>query len=204
MSVNDDIIRMMDISHATKSNKLSDILKLVVDKCRINQNKYVIIGSYGIRRYREIGDLDVIMERTQWNKLAQLADQGVGRFEDYNGQKRYFLDLTDEYKKTDPTANDFSIEIFSKELNEGYPNNKFSIEYLHDHNGLTRDDNNHPHFTRKTLLKWKNTTKRPKDVPDVKLIEFLIEKYKTHRKRCPRGHRRNHITKKCKKMQKSK
>lgn len=204
MSLNDEIIRTLNFPHATKSNKLSDILKLVVDNCNISQNKYVIIGSYGIRRYREIGDLDVIMERTEWNKLAQLVDQGVGRFETYNGQNRYFLDLTDAYKKMDPTANDFSIEIFSKELNEGYPNNHFSIEYLHAHNGLTRDENNHPHFTRKTLLKWKKTTNRPKDVPDIKLIEFLVEKYKTHRKRCPRGQRRNHITKKCKKMQKPK
>lgn len=199
MSLNDEIIRTMHVSHAKKSNKLSDILKLIVDTCNINQNKYVIIGSYGIRRYREIGDLDVIMEKTEWNKLAQLVDQGIGQFEIYNGQQRYFLDLTYEYKKMDPTANDFSIEIFSKELNEGYPNTKFSIEYLYEHNGLTRDDNNHQHFTRKTLLKWKQTTKRPKDLPDAKLIEFLIEKYKTHRKRCPRGYRINNITKKCKK-----
>ena len=197
MSLNSEITRIVHLPHTTKSNKLSDILKLIVKKCNINQNKYVIIGSYGIRRYREIGDLDVIMENTEWNKLAHLA---VGRVETYNGQKRYFLDLTDEYKKIDPTATDFSIEIFSKELNEGYPNNKFSIEYLYEHNdGLARDENNHQHFTRKTLLNWKKTTNRPKDVPDVKLIAYLIEKYKTHRKRCPKGHRRNPITKKCKK-----
>ena len=74
-------------------------------------------------------------------------------------------DLTYEYKKMDPMANDFSIEIFSKELNEGYPNNKCSIEYLYEHNGLARDENNQQHFTRKTLLKWKKTTNRLKDVP---------------------------------------
>jgi hypothetical protein len=197
MSLNSEISRIINLPDAKKSNKLSDILKLIVDKCNINQNKYVIIGSYGIRNYREIGDLDVVMEKTEWNKLAHLP---VGRVETYNGQNRYFLDLTDEYKKIDPTATDFSIEIFSKEPNEGYPNNEFSIEYLYEHNGLARDENNHQHFTRKTLLKWKKTTNRPKDVPDAKLIEFLIEKYKTHRKRCPKGHRRNARTKKCKKQ----
>jgi hypothetical protein len=199
LNVIDEINRIISVADANKSNKLSDILKLIVNECNISQTKYMIIGSYGIRHYREIGDLDVIMEKTEWNKLSHMVDEGIGVFETYNGQKRYFLDLTDEYKKMDPMANDFSIEIFSKELNEGYPNNKFSIEHLYEHNGLARDENNHQHFTRKTLLKWKKTTNRPKDVPDVKLIAHLIEKHKTHRKRCPKGHRRNAITKKCKK-----
>ena len=50
----------------------------------------------------------------EWEKLHKLTDIGVGIIETYNGQLRYFLDMTNEYKKMDPQMKDFSIEIFKK------------------------------------------------------------------------------------------
>jgi hypothetical protein len=184
--------------HTTKYQKLSDILKIVIDYCNINNNKYMIIASYCIRNYREINDLDMNMLSDEWEKLRKLVNMGIGIIETYNGQLRYFLDMTSEYKKVDPNVKDFSIEIFKKEANEGFPNETFSIGYLVKHNGLERDENKHYYFSKNTLLRWKKTMMREKDKADIKLLELLIKKRKKHTiKRCPNGKRRNKKTQKC-------
>jgi predicted nucleotidyltransferase len=97
----------------TKEEKLSDILRVLVDYCKINQTKYCIIGSYAIRSKREINDLDVIMEESEWEKLKKAVNIDVGIIEIYNKQDRYFLDMTEAYKLIDEDTKDFSIEIFN-------------------------------------------------------------------------------------------
>jgi len=170
--------KIVDIIHdnGTKYEKLSDILSLLVKTAKIDKKKYMIIGSYAIRKYREISDLDMNMETHEWNKLTKLADKGLGKVEHYNNQMRYFLDMTNEYKKVDPEAKDFSIEIFQKEMGEGYPNNDFSMEALIKSKGLSKDSNKHPFFSTKTLLAWKKTMNREKDKKDIELLETLVKR----------------------------
>ena len=194
-SITNSINNIIYDENTTKSQKLSDILKIIIDYCDINNNKYMIIASYSIRNFREISDLDMNMISEEWEKLHKLTDIGVGIIETYNGQLRYFLDMTNEYQKMDPQMKDFSIEIFKKDMNEGFPNDTFSIGYLLKNNGLDRDENKHLFFNKKTLLRWKKTMNRPKDQPDIQLLQKLIKKRKT--KRCPKGKRRNKKTQKC-------
>lgn len=178
--------------NTTKYQKLSDILKIILDYCDIDNNKYMIIASYCIRNYREINDLDMNMISDEWDKLNKLVNRGIGIIQTYNGQMRYFLDMTDEYKKVDPNAKDFSIEIFKKDLYEGFPNETFSIGYLQNHNGLDRDENKHLYFNKNTLLRWKKTMMREKDKADIKLLENLLRKRKKRKtKKCSDGKRRN-------------
>jgi hypothetical protein len=182
----------------SKCEKLSDILKIVIDLCGINNNKYMIIASYGIRFYRPINDLDMNMESDEWMKLQKIVHLGIGIFETYNQQQRYFLDMTKEYQSVDPTEKDFSIEIFRKEVGEGYPDSRFSIASLLKNKGLERDENKHLYFNKNTLLRWKRISNRPKDQNDIILLENLIRRRKKHNtKRCPNGKRRNQKTKKC-------
>lgn len=182
----------------SKYQKLSDILKILIDFCHVDNNKYMIIASYGIRFYRTINDLDMNMESDEWMKLQKLIDLGIGVFETYSGQQRYFLDLTKEYQEIDPEEKDFSIEIFKKEVGEGFPDSTFSISNLLKNNGLERDENKHLYFNKNTLLRWKRISNRPKDQNDIKLLENLINKRKKHKsKRCPTGKRRNKKTQKC-------
>ena len=178
--------------NTTKYQKLSDILKVIIDYCHINNNKYMIIASYGLRFYRPINDLDMNIESDEWMKLQKMVDLGLGITETYNGQLRYFLDMTKEYQQVDPTEKDFSIEIFKKDVGEGYPDSTFSISYLLKNNGLERDENKHLYFNKNTLLRWKKISNRKKDENDIKLLKNLINKRKKHKsKRCPNGKRRN-------------
>ena len=197
--IKDRINNVIYDEYLTKYQKLSDILKIIIDYCDIDNNKYMIIASYGIRFYRQINDLDMNMESNEWIKLQKLVDLGIGIIETYNGQLRYFLNMTKEYQQIDPSEKDFSIEIFKKEIDEGYPNSTFSIFYLLKHNGLERDENKHLYFNKKTLLRWKKIANRSKDQSDIKLLENLINKGKKYKKskRCPNGKRRNKKTRKC-------
>jgi hypothetical protein len=170
-SIQKKISEIIYNENTTKYQKLSDILKIILDYCDVDNNKYMIIASYCIRNYREINDLDMNMISDEWDKLNKLVNHGIGIIQTYNGQMRYFLDMTDEYKKVEPNAKDFSIEIFKKELYEGFPNETFSIGYLQNHDGLDRDENKHLYFNKNTLLRWKKTMMREKDKADIKLLQ---------------------------------
>lgn len=203
LDIKNTITKIIYDENITKYQKLSDILEILMSYCGISNNKYMIIASYCIRNYREINDLDMNMLSEEWEKLNKLINIGIGVIETYNGQLRYFLDMTEEYKKVDPIAKDFSIEIFKKEFNEGFPNEKFSMEYLLKTNGLDRDENKHLFFNKNTLLRWKKTIAREKDKSDIILLEALIKKRKLRKtNKCPNGKRRNKKTKKCEKKKK--
>lgn len=154
----------------TKHEKLAEILKLVIDKCGIDQSKYFILGSYALREHRTISDLDISMFYKEFEKLYKL---GVGEFQLYNKQIRWFYDLTEKYKEVDPSATDFSIEVFRKCQDEGFPNENFSLGKLIEKKGLDVDKYGHQFFSLDTLLDWKTTMGRDKDTPDIELIKQI-------------------------------
>jgi len=171
----DSIIKIIK-SKEDKNVKLSKILKVIINNCNINNDKYFLLGSYAIRKHREINDLDINMDRNEFIKLSKAP---YGKLEFYNGQIRWFFDLTKKYNKyTKSNVDDFSIEIFQKNKKDGYPNNNFSLDYLIKHNGLEKDEFGHQHFSLKTLLKWKQTMNRKKDEKDIKLIKKLLKPQK--------------------------
>jgi len=182
----DSIIRSIIVSDQEKYEKLSEILKyLFVNIAKISQDKYFILGSYAIREYRTINDLDINLDDQEFLKLERLTQKGFGHIEFYNGQIRWFYDLTSEYNAlTNSTENDFSIEAFQKRPIDGYPNDQFSLGYLSQHQGLSVDNNGHQFFNLETLLKWKKMMNRPKDVSDIELITQILEqmggKYRTN------------------------
>lgn len=169
-----DIISIIK-SKDTKYQKLSNILKLLfVDIAGIDQNKYYILGSFAIREYRTIGDLDINLDENEFLKLAKIP---YGVLEFYNGQIRWFYDITKLYNKaTDSVEADFSIEAFQKSPDIGFPNNNFSLNYLVKHNSLDVDSNGHQFFSLKTLLNWKTVMGREKDKADIVIINNILSK----------------------------
>jgi hypothetical protein len=175
-----EIIKGNDV----KYEKLAQILKLVVNTCDIDQKKYFLLGSYAIRKEREINYLDINIDHNEFFKLEKVTKlkgltvmNEIGHLEFYNGQIRWFFDMTDLYNKySGEVANDFSIEMFQKDPLIGFPNEKFSLSYLTDTNGLDVDNYGHQFFSYSTLLSWKETMARPKDVADIVLLKELINK----------------------------
>ena len=176
--MNSRIKKILMSKRLKKYQKLSNILKYIfVDICKINQNKYYILGSFSIREHRKINDLDINIDKDEFMKLSVAVEKGFGKIEFYNGQIRWFYDLTKEYNKlTSSKEKDFSVEAFMKDPKIGYPNNKFSLSYLKKNKGFSRDKNKHQFFNLHSLLKWKKTMNREKDKPDILLIKSLLKK----------------------------
>jgi hypothetical protein len=53
------------------------LMQNIARLCNISQYQYVILGSYPMRMYREINDLDVDMVDTEWNKLSKLKSKYI-------------------------------------------------------------------------------------------------------------------------------
>ena len=161
-----------------KYEKLSKLLKyLFVEKSKISQNEYYILGSFGIRKHRTISDLDINLDYDEFLKLRNLTQEKMGHIEFYNNQIRWVFDLTKEYNElTGENEKDFSIEAFQKKPVDGFPNKTFSLKYLVSKKSFDRDNNGHQFFNLKTLLRWKKTMNRDKDKPDIELIEKLLSK----------------------------
>jgi len=170
------ILNIIQNNKLQKYEKLSAILKyLFVDIANISQDKYYILGSFAIRKERTISDLDINMDYNEFFKLKTLIDKAFGGLEIYNNQIRWFFDLTKIYNDlTNGNEPDFSIEAFQKNPNDGFPNEKFSLNYLTENNGLDKDTNGHQFFKLETLLEWKQTMNRPKDQSDIELINKML------------------------------
>lgn len=161
-----------------KYEKLSNILKYIfINICKIDPAKYYILGSFSIRKYREINDLDINIDKDEFIKLEKAVEKGFSHIEFYNGQIRWIFDLTKEYNKlTSPKEKDFSTEAFMKDPKVGYPNNAFSLSSVKKNKGFNKDKNKHQFFSLKYLLKWKRAMNRDKDKSDIELIEELLHK----------------------------
>ncbi len=172
----DRIISIIEDKSLVKYQKLSAILKyLFVDIAEISQDKYFLIGSFGLRKYRNISDLDINLDYDEFLKLENLVKRDLGVIQNYNGQIRWFFDLTDKYNKiTGENEKDFSIEAFQKKPDEGFPDTSYSLQHLKECNGLDVDEYGHQFFNLQTLLRWKKQMKRPKDMTDIELIEQIL------------------------------
>ena len=161
-----------------KHEKLSSILRyLFVDIAKISQDKYYILGSFSIREYRQISDLDINLDLNEFYKLEQLTKKNIGKLEFYNNKIRWFVDFTKDYNKLkNENELDFSIEAFQKKQTDGFPNKSFSLKALRDNNDFEKNDDGHQFFNLKTLLKWKLTMNREKDKIDIELINNILAK----------------------------
>jgi hypothetical protein len=173
----DEVIKSIILdAKLEKYEKLSAILKyLFVDIAKISQDNYYILGSFGLRKYRIISDLDINLDYDEFLKLENVTEKGMGNLQFYHGQIRWFFDLTKEYNKlTREDEKDFSIEAFQKKPTEGFPDKTYSLSYLKEKGGLELDSNGHQFFNLNTLLRWKQQMNRDKDKPDIELIQKLL------------------------------
>jgi len=151
---------------------LSKILKHIVDICKIKPNSYYIIGSYTIRKERElegrpISDLDVIMAPDEFEKLRGLA-RLAGKIDMFTGNsgkttERYSISI-------EKNGKEYPIEIFNLPESEGIPTNDLSMKELKEE-GFSKDENGHLMFSPSTLLRWKRSMNRPKNQKDISILE---------------------------------
>lgn len=140
------------------------VLSMIIQFCEIDQSKYHILASYGIRAIKQVGDLDINMDSHEWKKLER---SGMGKAGIYNGQMRYFIEIPE-------ISDDAEMEIFSKKPSEGFPNSDFSHSKLEDKFMIDQFGHNYYHVD--TLIKWKEIVHREKDLKALELMHSEINR----------------------------
>jgi hypothetical protein len=147
-----------------KSTKLAKILNLVMTISGVPKEAYIILGSYALRNYREISDLDVDMDENYFS-LLKVSPLGIVSL---RGDE-YVWAFNQEYEDIV-----YTIEVYATNPCKNFPNNNFSINSLHNSNALQKDEFDQFHYKLETLLEWKQTVNREKDQKDIKLIKNII------------------------------
>jgi hypothetical protein len=122
------------------------ILKKIMNELNIKNNKYMIIAGYCLHKYRDVSDLDVIIEEGKpYNKLR---DSGLFKIDiaKISNDERLVLKLYN-------IDNEAEIEIFPKSRKIGFPSNYYSLENLQSKKLLKLDDHGNPYYNEKTCIK---------------------------------------------------
>lgn len=139
-----DMVDKMIEDGETKTKILPKILSEIMKKLKINIMDYAIIASYCLHKYRNITDLDVIVDATAYPLL-----KNSGIFEVSTAKISRDERLVLKLPKIDPNA---EIEIFPKERNEGFPSEKFSLNNLHLEDLLLYDEYGNPYYNEITCI----------------------------------------------------
>lgn len=121
------------------------------------KGEFVLFGgsSLTIRGLRPAGDLDIFVTKKQYDKLAEQGWKPKSQ----NQRTEY---LVNEF-------NGFEVQVFHKWEGEGWqPDVKSYLSNPEVVLGL-------PFMPLKELYKWKNITRRPKDLEDLKLMHRYWE-----------------------------
>lgn len=160
-----DDINMILIENISKSAKLAKILNEIMTNYGIPKEAYIILGSYAIREFREISDLDVDMDQNYFSKLeiCKLGTVSL-RGEEYVWAFNYTFD-----------GISYIIEVYATDPYKNYPNDSFSITNLHLRNALDKDEYTQNCYKLETLLEWKQIANRKKDQSDIELIKKILK-----------------------------
>ena len=156
------------INKMSNTNILSFILGLIIRDAEIKQNQYMIIASYCLKEFREVGDLDVIITINGYKKLKEL---GVGKVSKakISGNERIIIALP-------ALGNDIEIEFFPKKSGEGFPSEYFSIKNLRGNNKLLIDDFGNPYYNLKTCIEQYSLIKKNNN-------EYYLGDFKVNKER---------------------
>lgn len=150
-----------------KCDKLSKILRIIMDTINIPRESYCILGSYALRKYREINDIDVDLDTQHFTKLKNLSIGNISTVKDEN--------VWTFHKKYEGV--DYKIEIYEVNSEIGYPDDSFSLNNLFSTaDYLEMDDFGHYCYKLATLKNWKTIVCREKDKDDILLINNILNK----------------------------
>ena len=139
------IINNVIIDSDNNTNILPKILSEIMKNLKINVTDYMIIASYCLHKYRNITDLDVIVDANTAYPLLKnsgLFEVSVAKI---SGDERLVLKIPE----IDINA---EIEIFPKERNVGFPSEYYSLENLNNLNLLIFDEYGNPYYDEITCI----------------------------------------------------
>lgn len=141
----DNIASVVKDEISNKTDQLAFMLRLIMMENNIRKNQYMIIASYCLKKYREIGDLDVIVTENAYAKLKENSNITVSTAK-ISGDERIIVELPSIGK-------DVEIEFFPKANGIGFPSNYFSLANLKKTRNLISDKFGNLYYNIKTCIK---------------------------------------------------
>jgi hypothetical protein len=139
-------IELSNIMHTAKNSKtdvLASVLRGIMIDLGINDTQYMIMAGYCLRDVREVGDLDVIVSESAFDKLRDKI--GELKIAKISGDARIAL----QFKDIDENA---EIEFFPKKRQVGFPTDYFSMGNLQDKDLLIKDKFGNPYYNIETCV----------------------------------------------------
>jgi hypothetical protein len=156
------------IGKLSKTDIMAFILSIVINDSKVYSNQYMIIASYCLKKFREIGDLDVIISINGYKKLKKNKNVKISKAK-ISKDEKIILPLPCLGKNSE-------IEFFPKKLNQGFPSSYFSISNLKKKNKLIMDDFGNPYYNIETCIKQYSDVKKVDN-------EYYLGKYKINKNR---------------------
>lgn len=129
----------------TKTKIIACILSLIMKSLNITNQDYMIIAGYCLHKIREIGDLDVVVNKSAYKKLKKSKLLSVSKAK-ITGDERLYI----KFPEIDEEA---EIEFFPKKETEGFPSNEFSLQNMQKNNNLDYDEYSNPYYNLESCIK---------------------------------------------------
>jgi hypothetical protein len=139
-----EIVKEDRTNGQTKTYILAHVLKEIMDRCGIPQNQYMIIAGYCLKNLKEVGDLDVIVTPTAYERL-----KSTGLFDVLQAKISKTERLVVKLEAIGPDA---EIEIFGSEPTTGFPTDDFSLVNLQKTNALISDEFGNMYYGTNTCI----------------------------------------------------
>ena len=144
---------MEEQQQITIAKLLAQRLKILMEEHEIPKIEYAIIAGYGLKDYREISDLDVILSKSAYTKLKRnrknngikIGSAGISKDE------KLYLNVPEIDALNLKSI--VEIEFFEREQT-GFPSEEFSLRNLQKNGGLIEDEYENPYLSLETLVKY--------------------------------------------------
>lgn len=132
-----------------------------------------------MRNYKAIGDLDVDIDRSQFDKLRVLNSSHIS-FGVHPKSKEDFweLELSEVYSGIKKEEIEFKMEIYSCDPDVGYFGEEYKLSNIFGNKEkyIEVDEFGNQHYSLETTLVFKQRNNRPKDQSDIAILKKVLNK----------------------------
>lgn len=141
-----NIINKLKSQGYNKNKIMAFLLKKIMKKFKITKKQYMIIAGYCLHKYKNVTDLDIIIEKgIPYNKLRNSGLFTIDTAK-ISKDERLVLNL----KNINENA---EMEFFPKSRKKGFPSNYYSLENLQSKKLLNYDEFGNPYYNEITCAK---------------------------------------------------
>lgn len=132
-----------------------------------------------MRKYKNIGDLDIDMDSSDFHKLQHLSSSYISyKVHPESQESIWEVELSPLYSKIKNESEEFKIEVYCCDPKIGYFGEEYSLDNIFGNKEkcVEVDEFGNQHYSLETTLVFKQKNNRPKDQKDIDILKNLLHK----------------------------